>query len=318
VEPSKEILALAHSKPAVVRVKIFALKKSELMELSKAYDLDPSGTKEELQERLLGYLHRLESEEEPEPEAETHPEPAATVGPTPELAKEPPPQKSVEPIATAPTSAAQGATAEEAAQPTESTPVAQAAVVPAPVVAVPAAEAAPAPRPAQHAEHPCPTCGRELTYIAQYNRWYCYYCQRYAPAVSRSKNACPTCGATMRWIDQHHRWWCDSCAKYASADLPAPATPAAEAAVPSAATAAAPARSVVGHRHGSPAGGAALAGLGLALYIVYAFFAYLAEMLGFVPPTGVTPEILNYLQFFGFLFLALGIIVGLYALRDRA
>ncbi|MCJ2519662.1 MAG: hypothetical protein LN412_01770 [Candidatus Thermoplasmatota archaeon] len=27
---------------------------------------------------------------------------------------------------------------------------------------------------------PCPTCAQELTYIPQYNRWYCYSCQRYA------------------------------------------------------------------------------------------------------------------------------------------
>ena len=29
--------------------------------------------------------------------------------------------------------------------------------------------------------HPCPTCGRELTYIALYRRWYCYHCRAYAP-----------------------------------------------------------------------------------------------------------------------------------------
>lgn len=27
----------------------------------------------------------------------------------------------------------------------------------------------------------CPTCGKELTYIAPYDRWYCYACGEYAP-----------------------------------------------------------------------------------------------------------------------------------------
>jgi len=27
--------------------------------------------------------------------------------------------------------------------------------------------------------HDCPGCGRPLTFIAQYNRWYCYDCKDY-------------------------------------------------------------------------------------------------------------------------------------------
>src|SRR5207249_593907 len=50
--------------------------------------------------------------------------------------------------------------------------------------------------------HPCPTCGRELTYIARYRRWYCYHCPAYAP-LSESKFPCPTCGAALRWIGQY-------------------------------------------------------------------------------------------------------------------
>src|SRR6266571_1635852 len=80
-------------------------------------------------------------------------------------------------------------------------------------------------------EHPCPTCSRELTYIPQYNRWYCYSCLAYSP-VARAKNACPNCGATLRWIDRYERWWCDSCRRYAPADLPRPV----RAAMPVAAT----------------------------------------------------------------------------------
>jgi sporulation protein YlmC with PRC-barrel domain len=28
-------------------------------------------------------------------------------------------------------------------------------------------------------KHPCPTCGKELSWIEQYQRWYCYNCGKY-------------------------------------------------------------------------------------------------------------------------------------------
>ena len=319
-EPSREMLALAASKPAVVRVKIFALKKSELIDLTQAYHLDPSGTKEQLQERLLSYLHDLETEEQPETEPEEEPEPHAEPEAEPVAAAAPVKQEGmVKPaeVTAVPVATSAAAVLVEEPQPRPA-PASQAAPAVVPVAVTPqAAGAAETPRPVSRAEHPCPTCGRELTYISQYNRWYCYYCQRYAPAAPRSKNACPTCGATMRWIEPHRRWWCDSCQKYASADLPAPGGEASVAATPAPVAAAAPVRTVPAHRHGSPASGAGLVGLGLALYIVYAFFAFLGDLLGFAIPTGITPELLDILQLFAFLLVAAGAIVGLYGLRDR-
>jgi hypothetical protein len=29
--------------------------------------------------------------------------------------------------------------------------------------------------------HPCPDCGGELTYVEQYDAWYCAACEKYAP-----------------------------------------------------------------------------------------------------------------------------------------
>ncbi|MEM2095833.1 MAG: PRC-barrel domain-containing protein [Candidatus Caldarchaeum sp.] len=29
-------------------------------------------------------------------------------------------------------------------------------------------------------KYPCPTCGKDLTWIEQYQRWYCYSCGKYA------------------------------------------------------------------------------------------------------------------------------------------
>jgi len=311
--PSYEMRALAAQKPAAVRVKLFSLKKPELIDLCRVYRLDPSGTKEELQQRLLDHLHGLEAQETGGEAGETEqpavPAPSTAPAAVDEraAAEEEAPAA---PAVAAPVRAAAPVVIEE--EPTG--PAAPPAAEPGGILVAPAPAAAEAPRAAPKAERPCPTCGRELTYISQYNRHYCYSCQRYAPAGARSKNACPTCGATMRWIDQHQRWWCDSCQKYASADLPPPSGAAPTAA---AAPAAAPARAIIVHHHGSPAGGAGLVGFGLALYIVYAFFAYLGDMLGFVRPAGITPAMLDLLQFFAFLFVALGAIVGLYGLRDR-
>lgn len=303
--PSHEMRALAAQKPAAVRVKLFSLKKAELVDLCRVYHLDTSGTKEQLQERLLHYLHDIEAGE-PEVEPATREEPAVVTEPAP---------PSISEGATPVVAQAEAPMVTEEPEPRAAT--VEAAPAAGPVVVVPVAVAEEAPRPVSKAERPCPTCGRELTFISQYNRYYCYFCQRYAPAGARSKNACPTCGATMRWIDQHHRWWCDDCQKYASPDLPSPGAAAPAVAAASTATVTAPVRTVSVHRHGTPASGAGLVGFGLALYIVYAFFGFLGSMMGFVRPAGITPEMLDLLQFFAFALVALGAVVGLYGVREQ-
>jgi len=312
-EPSPEIQKLAASKPAVVRVKIFTLKKSELIDLCKTYSLDPSGTKEQVQERLLSYLHDLESEETPseEPRASLEPTPRA-IEPTPAPASAP--AAKLEPMVS------------RASAATLAAPAAAAVVIPVeapqpePATEAPPQESAPVEvsRAPPKIEHPCPTCGRELTFIAQYDRYYCYFCQRYAP-VTRVKGACPTCGATMRWIDQHQRWWCDSCQKYASADLPKPtngaaAVPRAVAAT-TAVTAARPA--VVIHHHASPAVGMGLIGLGLALWIIVEFFTVLAPAMSLAINNPFTGSLGSVTVFFAFIFVAAGALLGLSNLRDR-
>ena len=35
------------------------------------------------------------------------------------------------------------------------------------------------PAPPTLREHPCPSCRRQLSFIQQYNRWYCHYCKKY-------------------------------------------------------------------------------------------------------------------------------------------
>ncbi|MGI0149733.1 MAG: hypothetical protein ACREDF_09420, partial [Thermoplasmata archaeon] len=234
------------AKPLLDRQEILEAKKPILMDLCKAYDLDPTGTKEQLRERLLSYLEELEGES-PTPEAvEAEPQPAQEEDR--DQAKTP---RTVPPFISAydveiprsPTEEEAPWVVEESNReeplvhvphPTSRPPTVSAAPVqtvfepftPAPIVAAPS----PSPQdvipeasglPIARTLHPCPRCGRELTYISQYDRWYCYSCRTYAPRA-KAKFACPTCGASLRWISQYERWWCDSCRRYAPSDLPKP------------------------------------------------------------------------------------------------
>src|SRR5207247_137080 len=65
-EPPHEEAPGPRPRPPIVRLKVFQAKKPALMDLCKAYDLDPTGTKEQLRERLLSYLDSLEGEAEPQ------------------------------------------------------------------------------------------------------------------------------------------------------------------------------------------------------------------------------------------------------------
>lgn len=124
--------------------------KETLMEWCRDYDLDDSGLKYELRLRLLEHIRRndllLKGEtptaaEEEEAEEEAHGE-GATETPLVVEAHTPPSEPDV------------GALLEGVGGPME------------------AYEAPPG-------EAFCPTCGQALTYVSEYNQWYCYYCQSY-------------------------------------------------------------------------------------------------------------------------------------------
>jgi len=325
----------ASPKPPLVRRSIWQAKKPLLLELCKAYGLDPTGTKEQVRGRLLSYLDELEPESKEE-EEEVHPEdePAAeseieTPEEIPQAAKESEPvfesPASEEPSQQEPIETAADESPEPVAPVTTAapeviveTPVAETARPVEPVVVV---QETPTVREIPKVEHPCPTCSRELTYIPQYNRWYCYPRRAYSP-VARSKNACPNCGATLRWIDRYERWWCDSCRRYAPSDLPRPE----RAAMPVAATvtveravrpAAYQAAAVVVHRHRSPGSGIGLATLGLVLFVLYEALVDLPAVLTFNTGVVLTPDVAWGLRFFAFVFVAGGAILGLSSVRDR-
>src|SRR5947208_2767161 len=346
-EISQEEPAPPVAKPALVRAEIREAKKPVLMDLCKAYGLDPSGTKEQLRERLLSYLDDSEAERRPgtspmeipivfpqaaeesatpptqaEPVIEPKPAPRMmfTAAPRmiPEVAKKVVDTFRQADAAIAPVAVDTAASASGDVQ---------AFVVPA-VAAIPTPEVVTGPPPTiptAKVDHPCPTCGRALTYIQQYNRWYCYSCRAYAPKT-RSKFACPTCGAALRWISQYERWWCDACRRYAPSDIPRPesapvltggvASTPAEAPKPLSYATARPATPVT-HRHRSPGSGISFVGFGVILFVLYEMLVDLPSALSYSTVIAVTPDLAFGLRFFSFVFVALGAILGLSAVRDR-
>ncbi len=326
------------AKPPLVREEILQARKPTLMDWCKAYDLDPTGTKEQLRERLLSYLDTLEAEAEPRDipaEAHAVEETSPTESAAPVDAQPPVGSETTEPVEE---TTEVGRTEE----PTETEPATTSgrAVAPAIVetrpqqesvvetVAAPFAQAGPMPQASivqtvdvepSRGLHACPTCGRGLMYIALYRRWYCYHCRAYAPA-GKSKFACPNCGAALRWIPQYERWWCDACRRYAPADLPKPeiaaATASAAVARPLAQVATFPTTTLV-HRHRSPGSGIGLVGFGVVLFVLYEVLVDLPGILSFRTGFVVSPDLAFGLRFFAFVFVAVGAIMGLSAVRDR-
>jgi len=325
------------AKPALVRAEILVAKKPVLMDLSKAYDLDPTGTKEQIRERLLSYLDDREAERQPEttlveipiefpqpseesatpptqaePEPKTAPRMVITAAPRmiPEVPKKvvdflPPSAAPTEPVLIDATPSSTTVTEPDVAPAAAATPVLQAVTEPRPTT------------PSTKVEHPCPTCSRELTYIPQYNRWYCYSCRAYAPKA-RSKFACPSCGAALRWIPQYERWWCDACRRYAPADLPKPERASIVATSASAvARGASVAAATIVHQHRSPGSGIGLVGFGMVLFVLYEVLVDLPVALSTGAASLLAPDVAFGLRFFAFVFVAVGAIMGLYAVRDR-
>jgi len=204
-------------------------------------------------------------------------------------------------------------------------PVAAPVVVPPPKVEVPKA--------APKAEHPCPTCGRELRYVRDYDRWWCEAERKYAPKEygKAPRYACPTCGQPLKWINEYQRWYCYVEGKYAPRTVPAPAaamvarpvpvTPAvrAEPAVAPSAAATVVAEARVEHLHGRPGLGIGLAVTGFVCLLIQRLLILLvtAGLLDVTVLGAIPIWFFPVLEFVGVLLALTGVAVGLAAARSR-
>jgi len=192
----------------------------------------------------------------------------------------------------------------------------------------PKPESAPAPPPTVEivaVKNPCPTCGRELSFIEKYGRYYCYSCRKYAPA--RVKNPCPNCGKELTYIAQYSRHYCPSCGQYAPREMTVRILAARASGVATSpavfARGATATRTVAVpiHRHGgSPMGAIALSATGLIVLLMYEFLWAMPQAFGAGPSylglDSVTAPAVGFIvQLIGFLMIGLGVIVGLFLLR---
>lgn len=54
----------------------------------------------------------------------------------------------------------------------------------------------------------CSKCNRQLTYVSQYNKWYCNNCKMYVTHL------CEKCGKPANYQSKYSKWFCDSCQMY--------------------------------------------------------------------------------------------------------
>ena len=181
---------------------------------------------------------------------------------------------------------------------------------------------------------PCPTCGRAMRYVKEYDRWWCDTDRKYAPKdYGRARNPCPSCGKELTFIKAYDRWYCHAEGKYAPKEYVAAApTVTVTRVVPVAA--AVPAVAAVSearvvdlerakHAHGRPGAGIALVAVGFGLMIVQGLVLAILPLLGVVlpvdfdPPDGQYFKILMILGFVGLVTAMLGTVAGLASLRRR-
>lgn len=89
--------------------------------------------------------------------------------------------------------------------------------------------------------HICSICKQHVTYIPQYNRWWCDTCRKYSdfdhskksaqPSSEKDKsgkpgnkksNVCPSCKGHLTFVAQYNQWWCTSCRRYVVPGQPGP------------------------------------------------------------------------------------------------
>ena len=88
-------------------------------------------------------------------------------------------------------------------------------------------------------KYECSKCGKELTYLPDHKRWYCYTCEGYAgdkgiyardssvkdsdapKEAPKKENPCPDCGGELQYMPTYQAWYCKSCGNYKGLQGPA-------------------------------------------------------------------------------------------------
>ncbi|GEM_PF-1001948 len=68
---------------------------------------------------------------------------------------------------------------------------------------------------------PCPDCGTDLTWVDEYERWYCLVCEGYKEEEKLEEKVCPDCGDDLIWVDAYEKWYCYRCEEYKEEDTKA-------------------------------------------------------------------------------------------------
>jgi len=164
----------------------------------------------------------------------------------------------------------------------------------------------------------CSTCGRELSYVARYARYYCYDCGKYAPP--RPKHPCPNCGKSLTYVSQYRRHYCYGCSQYAPVELTVNILAERAVVVPGSSAAAriAPTtRSNVAPRHGSLIVPATISAIGLLLATAFHLLVALPLSAGEQPLINIDGRTAWLIEFLGLLLLGTGVVMALVRLRAR-
>ncbi len=78
----------------------------------------------------------------------------------------------------------------------------------------------------------CPKCSEKVTYVEQYQKYWCDKCQTYPefkegpqePGSGEYEVNCSECGTKVDYVEQYQQYWCPKCQKYVTPYYP-PAQP---------------------------------------------------------------------------------------------
>ncbi len=87
--------------------------------------------------------------------------------------------------------------------------------------------------PPHQAGNICSSCGRQTTYVPQYQKWFCTFCgiyienvqpfipqyqppQNYVIPPPQTKKMCSKCNSPLMYVQEYNRYYCNSCKAYES------------------------------------------------------------------------------------------------------